>query len=160
MNTVAFLSLAIAALFGLLAWLAIWSRWADRGRWAAVGLFVLGLPLLAAASLESLSWSRPIWAMWQLNGDYRVLGAKMVKDEAIYLFVDQDGEPRSVRLPWDDRQAERLQDLFADPNNGGQAMMKFEWSWDIERPPNFYPLPQPPVMPDKLGEPEAPHLEL
>ncbi len=160
MNTVALLSLAIASLFGLLAWLAIWSRWADRGRWAAVSLFILGLPLLAAASLESLSWSRPMWAMWDINGDYRVLGAKMIKDVAIFVYIDTNDEPRSVRLPWDDRQAERLQDLFADPNNGGQAMMHFEWSWDIERPPNFYPLPQPPAMPDKLGEPEAPHLEL
>jgi len=160
MSTVAFLFFIITAVFGLLAWLAIWSRWADRGRFAAIGLFILSLPLLAGAALESLSWSRPIWAMWSLNGDYRVLGAKMIKDEAIYLYVDQDGEPRSVRLPWDDRQAERLQDLFADPNNGGQAMMKFEWSWDIARPPNFYPIPQPPAIPDKLGEPEAPHLEL
>lgn len=160
MSTVSFISLGIAALFGLLSWLAIWSRWADRGRHVAVALFLLGLPLLAGASLESLSWSRPMWAMWSLNGDYRVLGAKMIKDEAIYLFIDQDGEPRSVRMPWDDRQAERLQDLFGDPDNEGRAMMHFEWSWDIDRPPNFYPLPQPPALPPKLEPPTAPHLEL
>lgn len=160
MSAVALLSLVIAALFAALSWLAIWSRRADRMRHAAIGLFLLGLPVLAGAALESLSWSRPLWAMWNLSGDHRILGAKMIEGEAIYAYVDTDGEPRSIRLPWDNKTAERLQELFDDPANQGQAMMNFEFSWDIERPPNFFPLPQPPALPPKDAQSPAPHLEI
>ena len=160
MTTVSILAVILVIYFASLAWLAIWSRRADRMRHAAVGLFILGLPLLAAAGLESLSWSRPLWAMWSLSGEYRVLGAKMIEGVGIYAYVDTDGEPRAVELPWDNRTAERLQELFDDPANGGQAMMRFEFSWDLERPPTFYPLPQPPALPDKDAQPTAPHLEI
>ena len=160
MNAVSLLSFIVAALFAALAMIAIWSRRADRMRHAAVGLFILGLPLLAAAGLESLSWSRPLWAMWNLSGDYRVLGAKMIEGVGIYAYVDTDGEPRAVELPWDNRTAEKLQELFDDPANNGQAMMRFEFSWDIARPPTFYPLPNPPALPPKTAAPEAPHLEI
>ena len=159
MNTVSLLALAVALLFAALALIAIWSRRADRMRHAALGLFIIGLPLLAAAGLESLSWSRPLWAMWNLNGDFRVLGAKMIEGVGIYAYVDTDGEPRAVELPWDNRTAERLQELFDDPANGGQAMMRFEFSWDTS-PPQFYPIPQPPALPPKDAQPTAPHLEI
>ena len=160
MNAVTLLCLLVALIFAAMAWLAIWSRRADRMRHAAVALFLLSLPAIAAAGLESLSWSRPIWAMWALHGDYRILGAKMIEGEGIYVYVDTDGEPRAVRLPWDARQAERLQELFDKPENQGQAMMKFEFSWDIPRPPTFYDLPQASVLPDKVPEAEAPHFDL
>lgn len=159
MTTVSLLSLIIALLFAALAWLAIWSRKADRMRHAAVGLFLLGLPMLAAASLESLSWSRPLWAMWSLSGEYRVLGAKMIEGVGIYAYVDTDGEPRAVELPWDNKTAEKLQELFGDPANQGQAMMRFEFSWDTS-PPTFWPIPQPPALPPKAAQPTAPHLEI
>lgn len=159
MNAVTLLSIVIAIIFAGLAWLAIWSRRADRMRHAAVALFVLGLPVLAWASLESLSWSRPLWAMWGLSGEYRVLAAKMIEGEAIYAYIDTDGEPRSVKLPWDNRTAEKLQGLFSDPANQGQAMMRFEFSWDTS-PPQFYPLPQPPALPEKEPPPVVPRLEI
>lgn len=68
-------------------------------------------------------------------------------------------DPRAVALPWDTRTAENLQGLFDDPANQGQAMMRFEWSWN-RHPPEFYPLPQPPVLPPKAEPPAAPHFEL
>ena len=160
MNTVSLLCLAVGALFALQGWLAIWSRRADRMRHFAVASFLLSLPLLAGAGLESLSWSRPMWAMWNLRGDYRVLAAKMIENEGIYIYVDNDGEPRSVKLPWDHRQAEKLQELFDNPANGGRAMMHFEFSWNVKNPPTFYDLPQSSIMPDKIPEPVAPHFDL
>lgn len=159
MNTVTLVALAVAALFAAQSWLTIWSRKADRGRHVAMALFILGLPLLGWASLESLSWARPSWAMWGLHGEVRVLGAKMIEGQGIYVYVDTDGEPRSVKLPWDHKQAERLQDLFDDPKNGGQAIMQFEWSWNTHEP-EFYPLPQPQIPMPKVEPPLAPHIDI
>lgn len=158
MTTVSILAAILVIYFASLAWLAIWSRRADKMRRVAVGLFLLGIPLLAGASLEALSWPRPIWAMWDLSGEYRVLGAKMVEGEAIYAYVDTDGEPRSVKLPWSNKTAEELQALFDDPANGGQAMMRFDFSLD-ESPPSFWPVPQI-ADPPKIAATEAPHLDI
>lgn len=164
MSAMMLLGMAVAGLFAALAWLAIWARRHDRMRFAAVALFLTGLPVLYAAGLQSLSWARPLWAMWDLAGhDLRVLGAKMIENEAIYLYVDDGtGQPRSVALPWDARQASDLQGLFDDPANRGQAMMRFnfELSWETREPLAFYPLPQPPLPLPKIEQPGAPHIEI
>lgn len=161
MSAVTALAVMVALLFAALAWLAIWSRRADAMRFAAVALFLAGLPMLAFAGLESLSWSRPLWAMHGLKGEVRVLGAKMVKDVAIYAYVDTgDGEPRAVALPWNTQTAKQLQDIFDNPDNGGQAMMRFDWSWDTRKEPNFYPLPQESQPMPKEPQNAAPHMEL
>lgn len=160
MNTVTFLYLIIALIFAALAWLAIWSRKADRMRHAAVALFLLSLPVLAWASLESLSWSRPLWAMWGLHGEIKILGAKMVEGVAIYVYADTgEGEPRAIKLPWSTGTAENLQELFGNPANEGQAMMNYEWSWE-QREPLFHDLPPPEAEPPKVRPPEAPHLDI
>lgn len=160
MTMTALLALAIAGLFCLQSWLSIWSRRADRMRHAAIAAFVIGLPLLAGAAIEALGWNKPLWAMHELGGEYRVLGAKMIEGVGIYVYLDLgDGEPRGVALPWDTRTAENLQGLFDDPANQGQAMLQYEWSWE-RRAPQFHPLPQPPVLPPKAEPPAAPHLEL
>lgn len=154
-------ALAVAALFALLAWLAIWSRWKDAMRHVAVGAFLAGLPLVAWAFLETLSWARPLWAMYDLPPETRVLAAKMIEGEAIYVWLDVGGgQPRAVALPWDTGQAKSLQDLFDDPKNGNQAILRYEWSWERRAPLAFYPPPQPPVLPPKEPEEAVPHLEL
>lgn len=158
MKIVSILAIILVVYFASLAWLAIWSRRADKMRHVAVGLFLLGIPLLAGASLEALSWARPLWAMWDLSGEYRVIGAKMIEGEAIYAYVDTDGEPRSVKLPWSNKTAEELQALFDNPANGGQAMMRFDDSLDKSEP-TFWPVPQP-ASPPKIPAPEAPHLDI
>lgn len=160
MNTVTLVALCVAALFAAQSWLSIWSRKADRGRHVAMALFILGFPLLAWASLESLSWARPLWAMWGLHGEMTVLAAKMIEGEGIYVYVDSDGEPRSVKLPWDHKQAEQLQELFDTPGNNGKALMRYEWSWDTH-PPSFWPMPQPPIQMPKAPEASAaPHVDI
>lgn len=153
--------IAAAVIFAALAWVAIWSRRADPMRHVAVLLFLVGLPALGYAGVSSLSWSRPHWAMWGLSGDFRVLGAKMIMGEAIYVYVDTgEGEPRSVALPWSAAMAKQMQDLFDDPANEGQAVMKFEWSWDTHQAPTFYPLPQPAIPLPKEPQNAAPHIEI
>lgn len=154
--------LGILCLFCLMAWMTIWSRWQSPVRFASVLLAILATPAIAAASFEALSYPRPLWAMWDMSGEYRVLGAKLVQDSGIYLYVEitDEIEPRSVVLPWNNEQAKKLQDLMDDPTSGGQFMMKYEFSWEKRDPPQFYPPPQPPVLPPKVTPPEAPHFEL
>ena len=155
-------ALAVAALFAVLAWLAVWSRRADRMRHLAIACFLGGLPLLAVAGVEILSWARPLWAMYDLPRETRVLAAKMIDGEAIYVWLEVgSGQPRAVALPWNSGQAKSLQDLFDDPKNGNQAILRYEWSWERRAPLAFYPPPQPPVLPPKQPDGEAvPHLEL
>lgn len=162
MMTVTYFSLAILALITAMAWMTVWSRKADRMRHAAVGLVVLAIPLLAGAAILSLSYARPLWAMWELQGqEVRILASKMIEGEAIYVWIDiGDGEPRGVSLPWDTKQAEDLQKLFENPDNQGEAMMKWEFSWETRKSPLFYDLPQPPVPMPKGQPPRAPHLDI
>jgi hypothetical protein len=167
MTHISALALAVFALFCLLAFIAIWSRRQTRWRFVAVMVALLSIPAVAAAGLEALSWPRPLWAMWELRGqDIRVLGAKLVKDVAIYLYLEiGEATPRSVALAWDTEQAKQIQKLMDDSNakgESGEFMMKFkfEFSWEKRDPPQFYELPQPDFMPPKIPQPEAPKFEL
>ena len=153
MSYVVWLSTAIVALFALAAWLAVWSRRETMARVAAVILFLGGIPAIAAAGIESLGWHKPLELSWDLEpGDHRVLAAKMVQDEAIYLYLDDPDrmEPRPVTLAWANDLANRIQKLQdeADPDAKGQFIMRYERSFDIHAP-QFHPLPQPPVLPPK-----------
>jgi hypothetical protein len=96
--------------------------------------------------------------MYGISGNVTVLGAKMVKDIAIYVYIDQNNEPRSVKLPWSDKVAEQLQELMADPSNKGGIKMKMEPGWDTHDP-QFWAKPQP-MQEEKAAEPEAPHIEM
>jgi len=155
------LALTVLAIVCVLAWVTVWSRRQTRWRGAAVLVAVLAVPLTAAAGIEALSYARPLWAMWDMSGQYRVLQGKLVKDVAIYLYADMAdlGEPRSVVLPWSTETAKELQDLMDEPATGGQFLMEYEFSWD-RNTPQFHPLPQPPMLPEKQPEPQAPRFEL
>ena len=152
----------VLCLFAVMAWMTIWSRRQSPMRPAAVVLAIASTPLIAAASFEALSYPRPLWAMWDMQGEYRVLGAKLVQNSGIYLYVEMADatEPRSVVLPWNTEQARKVQDLMDEPQTGGQFMMKYEFSWETRDAPQFYAPPQPPALPGKVAPPEAPHYSL
>jgi hypothetical protein len=154
--TIAFI--VVGVLFISQCWLTIWSRNPGKIRHFAVVLCILSIPVVAIGALSSLSWSRPSWAMYGITGKVTVLGVKMVKDVAIYVYIDQPGEPRSIRLPWSDKVAEQLQDMLADPANKGGIKMTLGEGLD-DHEPQFWTDPQPPQE-EKSAEPEAPHLEM
>lgn len=162
METLAWLVVAVLALFATTAWLAIWSRRDSWARPAAVALFLLGMPAVAAAGLQLLGHHRPMALAWDLSaGDHRVLGVKMVQDDAIYLYLDAGRtEPWPVLLPWSNEAANRIQKLQdeARPDSQGQFLMRYEPSLDLHRP-QFHPLPQPPLLPPKAVPETAPHLD-
>lgn len=153
MSYVVWLSTAILVLFALAAWLAVWSRRETLARLGAVFLFVGGIPAIAAAGIESLGWHKPLMLTWDLKpGDHRVLAAKMVQDEAIYLYLDDPDrmEPRPIALAWSNEMANQIQKLQDEAGSDakGQFMMRYERSLDV-RAPQFHALPQPQVLPPK-----------
>jgi hypothetical protein len=162
METLVWLAIAVLALFAAAAWLAISSRNDRWGRPAAMLLFLLGAPAIAAAGLQVLGHHRPMALAWELTaGDHRVLAVKMVQDEAIYLYLDAGrSEPWPVLLPWSNEAANRIQKLQdeASPESLGQFIFSYEPSLDVHRP-QFHPLPQPRLLPPKPVPDRAPHLE-
>ncbi|OCP19376.1 MULTISPECIES: hypothetical protein [unclassified Ensifer] len=157
MTHVVWLMLGVLALFAAEAWLAIWSRRDTWGRLLTVLLFIVGLPAIAIVAVESLGWHKPLALVWDFQpGEHRVLAAKLVQDEAIYLYIDDPirSEPRPIILPWSNDMANRIQKLQdeANPDANGQFIMRYEPSLDTHAP-QFHPLPQPPALPPKRNPP-------
>lgn len=153
MTYTVWLALAVIALFAAAAWLAIWSRRDTWGRSAAVVVFLAAVPTVGLAAVESLGWHRPIGLAWDLDeGEYRVLAAKMVQDEAIYIYIDDETrvEPRPLLLPWDNDVANAIQRALDSAPDGaeGEFMMSYEPSIEMNQQ-QFHPVPQEPALPPK-----------
>lgn len=150
--------LVIVLITGGLASLAIWSRTRSFVRGLAIVLFAVGIPATGLAALSGLgSAAPPIPGINIPGGDFKVLGIKLIEGEAIYALIDTIGEPTYLRFPWDQDQAEKLQDMMDDPNNGGIVVqIPYEFSWD-DNPPQFHPLPVPMDPPPKPPAKKAPH---
>lgn len=148
--------LGLVALAAILAILAIWARRETRIRIAAVAMFLAAAPASLGALWLSLGWPVPIiTGVTAMPGEYLVLGSKMIAGDGIYVLIDAGGSvPRYYRIPWSKGIADRLQDLL--DGGGAGVIMKLpshERSWD-QSPPQFWALPQPKALPDKLpGEP-------
>jgi len=98
---------------------------------------------LGAALAQVLGHHRPVWFVVDLDSEYRVIGSKMVEGHAIWLYLDQRGEPLALMLPWNDKTAEQLQDAERESKRRGQdgALLRFDPSLDRSEP-QFHPLPQ------------------
>lgn len=152
---------------GALATIAIWAPRRFIVRAAALAAAAAFMPLAYAAMTELLSRPKPVSFEWAQRAakEGRLLGAKTVEDEAIYLFLDLPGlrEPRAYVLPWRRELAEELQGAQkqAEEQGGGVVVdqpfdqRRYEPSLE-DRPPMFYPEP-PPALPEK-AVPEAPAL--
>jgi len=146
----------ITLICAALAIMVVWARRPTRARAVAVLLLVLTLPVTAFLVSVPMGWGVPmVPVLTSPGGDYRLLGAKMIVGKGIFLLLDfGDAEPRHYRLPWDREMADRLQNMFDDPNNEGvKVQIPFEFSWNTK--PQFHPMPRPKILPDKL-EPEPP----
>ncbi len=128
---------SVAVCFALYTWGIIWSRQETRIRGLAVLGFVLLLGALGPASVETLGWHRPHWAAVRLDGDVVVLSFKLVRDEAIYLYLDAGpSEPRAISLPWSDEEAAKMQEKRRQSIRAGfkgQFKLRFG-DWEFDRP--------------------------
>lgn len=142
------------SLITALCWMVVWARRANSARLLAVALFLVVAPGLAAAVLQTLGNHRPlIWeqAVHGFEGgaeEVRVLGHKLIIDEGIYLYLEQDGPPLALVLPWDQDLAQQLEDA-AREGRGVFSSLPYERSLSTERRLEFHPLPQPKALPDK-----------
>jgi hypothetical protein len=152
-----FEALAGTAIIGVaaLTTATIWSRRSTWVRGAAVaGLFTV-VPAIVGTGLFALSHPVPYHPVFMPGGKYIVLSAKLMQDEAIYLWLDFGKDhPRYTALPWDKETAQQLQELMRKRQAGKIPGIEgefppFEWSWD-RNPPQFHPLPQPVIPIPKL----------
>src|SRR3990167_5316476 len=72
---------ALAGFFILAAWLAIWSRRATPARHVSMGVLLLGLAAIAVVAVGAMGFPKPLAWAWQMNGEARVIGLKLVQDE-------------------------------------------------------------------------------
>ena len=158
--TPTFISLILIALIAACAFTAIWSRRDTRGRALAMALFVIGVPTVAAASVEMLGHHKPQWAAWNLPaGDHLVLSAKMVQDVGIWLYLDLGTpEPFPLALPWSNEQAQAVQEAKDGAPEGmeGQFLISVGDGEDDGQEGEWvaHPIPQAPAPPAKPA-PEA-----
>ena len=141
-------------LISLLASVAIW---APRRIWVrcwAVALSAVVFVSGYAALTDMLSRPKPMslaWAEGQVQAA-DVLGSTFIEGEAIFVWLRLPGslEPRAYKLPWDQKQAQELQDAM---NEAGQLGTGVEMRQPFDQNPEdedplFYAIPQPP-MPEK-----------
>jgi hypothetical protein len=124
-----------------------------RQRAASVGLYIVLLAMVYAGSTELMGRSKPLRLEWRNASEAKVIAATMKENEAIYVWLDIEGqsEPRSYALPWSQEMAQQLQRAMSDAQqNGTEVKMAspFEGEGLDDREPKFYAMPQPP-MPDK-----------
>lgn len=148
----------LTAFCAALATFAVWSRGNTRLRFASVIGFLITSPVIAIGLSFTLGWPVPMFSGINAPpGDWPVLGSKMVVGEGIYVLLDTGDVPRHYVMPWSKATSDKLQELL-DSENGGvrMKMPPFEFSWEQRKPPEFYALPQPKVLPDKPRQEEPP----
>lgn len=82
--------------------------------------FMLITALTGPATLLTLGHAAP----WQPDGKFAVLGARIDVDEAIFVLLDGQPEPRLYKLPYSAKTASELQNALdtAEANGTGVAM--------------------------------------
>lgn len=154
-------------LAALLAAIAIRAPRATRLRVAAVALTTAFIPFAYLGLTEILARPKPMTHEW-FNASAKhalVLGVSLQEGKAIYLWlrVDDSLEPRYYRLPWQQRNAEKLQKAVeeaADEDLGVRIDNPFSRrSWtnqgeinvELVRPP--VPRPKYPQPPPRIFNP-------
>ena len=101
-----------------LASIAIWAPRPTRVRVLALTIATLFIPTVYVQMIEMLSKPKPMSFEWYKRNEARaeLLSISLDEGEAIYLWlrVPHSFEPRSYRIPWNLRLAEKLEDAVED----------------------------------------------
>ena len=148
--TPVWLALPIIAALAALAWMCVWSRRDSWARPAAVVLFLVSIPVVAWAGVETLGRHKPFDLARLVAGEYLILSAVMYQDKAIYLYAIDPArdEPRPLHLPWDNATAQAIQralDGAPEGKEGKFILQLGEESGDL----TAHPIPQRPAPPAK-----------
>jgi hypothetical protein len=149
-------------LISLLASVAIW---APRRIWVrcwAVALSAIVFVSGYAALTDMLSRPKPMSLAWAESHVEAadVLGSTFIEGEAIYVWLRLPGsmEPRSYKLPWDQRRAQELQDAMNEAGQlgtGVEMRQPFD-EYPQDEEPMFYALPQSPTPAKNFSSSEGP----
>lgn len=167
------IDLAVMFLFGIMAILVLTLTLVSIShvksllfRTIVVILFASFLPLGYSSLTELTGRPKPISLIWLKSRiisdvkelDAEILGYTLIEDKGIYLYLrlPDKGEPLSVVLPWNRKQAKRLRDgMKGAAESGGKLRIKLRFEQSLDRNEQmFYELPQPMLPPKKV--PDAP----
>ncbi|MEJ2175532.1 MAG: hypothetical protein P8Y76_11665 [bacterium] len=148
-------------LAALLAAIAIRAPRATQLRVAAVAITTAFIPFAYLGLTEILARPKPMTHEW-FNATAKhamVLGVSLDEGKAIYLWlrVDDSFEPRYYRLPWQQRNAEKLQKAIEEAAEEDDVGVRIDnpfsrRSWSNQGEINIE-LIRPPVPPLKLPQP-------
>ena len=151
--TTAFL---LAGVLLVMALLVVWARRRTWLRTAAIPLAIVASGVSALTVGGTLGYAVPlIGGVTAPAGEAVLRDVKLIISNGIYVTLDFPEGPRLYWLPWSKKLAEELQEMMSE--SGGAEGLKmivppFEFSWD-QSEPDFQPLPQPKVLPDKPPAP-------
>ena len=145
--------LVLTLALSLVAWLAIWSRVPSKARWLTVLAVFLISPISGFVLFQSLG--RPLPIIMHISsppdGEYKVIGAKIIPGEALYVLLDFGAVPVFYTLPWDPNQASSLQKAMNEGD--GTAVAEFKYSQTEDGADVvFFPPPQPPLPEKEVSE--------
>lgn len=158
MNSIPYLYVGFALMAGALALIAMWSRRRARWRLAAAGLLVVVLALGYFSLIDLLSRPKPLRLELAGLNDARVISAVLREDDAIYLWLNIEDEPRFFTMPWDKNLAIELQNSMREARRTGAevamrslAEREAETGEDDDNPrvDTFYAVPQASRPPEK-----------
>ena len=145
-----------------LASLAIWAPRPTRVRVLALTITTLFIPTVYVQMVEMLSKPKPMSFEWYQRNEAQamLLSISLDEGEAIYLWlrIPDSYEPRSYKIPWNLRLAEKLEDAVDDAiRQNSTIILKKpfyrrsleEWGdLNVEiRPPPLPPLKRPQAPP-------------
>ena len=144
-------AIGFALLLGLYVF-GVLPRQSGARRYVSVGAFIALVAIVYGGTIEVMSRPKPVALEWRDVAEARMLGARMHEGEAIYLWLEVDGEsePLAYALPWSLEAAQQLQGATAEAEtNGTDVMVSEPFGAGLDdREPMFYAAPQPP-MPEK-----------
>lgn len=144
---------AVVAIATALAALAVWAPRAVAAKAAAIGFAALLMAAGYVGFVELLGRPKPAAMEWFAGRtkEARVLAMRFKEGEAIYLWLELDGEtrPRAYMLPWSVERARELQEAMQEAQARGTGVrMRRPFAGRRGRQdPMFYAAPRPPLPP-------------
>ncbi|MBC8339159.1 MAG: hypothetical protein H8E39_10775 [Alphaproteobacteria bacterium] len=118
MDILFFVFAGAAGVAAALAAIAIWAPRPTRVRMLALVITTLFLPVVYIQLIEMLSKPKPMSFEWYQRNTAKaeLLSTSLDEGKAIYLWLRFDGslEPRSYKIPWNLKLAEKLEDAVDD----------------------------------------------